>query len=253
VIAIDETVQASLPPGLRSFVIHNGLTPPDADGGRASPPAVRPFTVGMVGNLLRVKGCLEFAKAAAVCRARGLDVHFSYVGQSPRPARGLRHLASKLLGVAQEVEAEIRAFVAREGLEDRVHFLPFSLDLAAVYGGLDVVCFPSHLDAPGRPIFEAAFYGVPAIAAISEPKPDTFLPGETGLIVPAADPSALADAIELLYRDPARRLRMGAAARALAQVGFDARTNARQVLQLYRDVLAERATAPAAAGPRVSA
>ena len=41
-------------------------------------------------------------------------------------------------------------------------------NIAQAYARMDVICFPSHYDAPGRPIFEAAFLKVPSIAAVRE-------------------------------------------------------------------------------------
>ena len=63
---------------------------------------------------------------------------------------------------------------------------------------MDVLCFPSHYDAPGRPIFEAAFFGVPSIVAVRNPRPDTLVDGETGLAIRPHDADELAEAITRL-------------------------------------------------------
>src|SRR5207302_2927742 len=60
VVAIDETVRASLP--VAAEVVHNGFTPATADpmgqlSGRLHPGSLR---VGMVGTLLGLKGVFEF-------------------------------------------------------------------------------------------------------------------------------------------------------------------------------------------------
>jgi glycosyltransferase involved in cell wall biosynthesis len=90
-------------------------------------------------------------------------------------------------------------------------------------------------------VFEAAFSGVPAIVALSEPRADTFVDGETGIRVPARDPERLAAALERLYRDRAELRRMGERARALALGHFDIRRNADDVLALYRALLDRQA------------
>lgn len=111
------------------------------------------------------------------------------------------------------------------------------MPIKGIYDAIDVLCFPSHLDAPGRPVFEAAFSGVPSIVAAKRPHPDTLVPGETGLCVPARDALALAVAIERLYSDRSLLARMGEAARALAQKNFDIRTNAADMIMLYRQLV----------------
>jgi len=58
--------------------------------------------------------------------------------------------------------------------------------------------------------------------------------------VPPRDPVALADAIDALISDPERRRRMGAAAFARARAEFSVDVMVRRVLDVYRQVLAER-------------
>jgi glycosyltransferase involved in cell wall biosynthesis len=102
---------------------------------------------------------------------------------------------------------------------------------------LDVVCFPSLLDAVGRPVLEAAWFGVPSIAAVERPQADTFIDGETGIRIAAREPQAIATAVARLSTDRADLRRMGEAAKRLAKANFDARKNAMQVLEIYRRAL----------------
>src|SRR5690606_37681299 len=99
---------------------------------------------------------------------------------------------------------------------------------------LDVLCFPSYLNAAGRPVFEAAFFGVPSIVAVRDAPPDTILNGSTGVCIDTPDPIALADAIEFLYRHPEERLKMGENALNLAHNNFDIVRNANHLLMIYR-------------------
>jgi glycosyltransferase involved in cell wall biosynthesis len=103
---------------------------------------------------------------------------------------------------------------------------------------MDVLCFPSHYDAPGRPIFEAAFFGVPSIVAVRKPRADTLVDGVTGIAFAPGDAVALADAIERLARDRGLAARMGQAAREMAERTFDVTANASALLAVYRRVCA---------------
>lgn len=233
VVAINENVSESLPAGLPVHVIHNGMeVPPGADV--ASGNAERPFSAAMVGVLARAKGCADFVEAAAICRDKGYRIRFLLVGGGLRSEKGWRDKILQWLGFKEDTGAEIRMLIERLGLEGVVIFRPFTTDLASIYREFDVLCFPSYLDAPGRPIFEAGFFGIPSIAAISRPRADTFVAGETGLLVQPRAPDALAEAIMDLHDHPEDRKRMGAAARRMAHERFDARKNAEEMLSLYR-------------------
>jgi glycosyltransferase involved in cell wall biosynthesis len=244
VVAINENVRESLPHGLPVLVIHNGMAVP-AFADQAREKADRPFSVGMVGVLVRAKGCLDFVEAAAICRDRGLDIRFLLVGGGVGSGQGWRDRVLQWSGLKEDVGAEVTTRIGRLGLEGTVISRPFTSDLASIYREIDVLCFPSYLDAPGRPIFEAGFFSVPSIAAISRPMADTFVAGETGLLVPPRDPAGLARAIQQLHDAPALRHDMGAAARLMAHERFDAKKNATKVLALYRELVACRVTARA--------
>jgi glycosyltransferase involved in cell wall biosynthesis len=246
-VAIDETVKRSLPTNLSLpvKVIHNGFNMRPAGESAADARPADPLIVGMVGNLIRVKGCREFVEAATLCRDRKLPVRFVFIGAGEGAQPGWIARLLVRLEVGQNIERELRDLVAQRGLDGYVEFRPFTTDLAAVYRSIDVVCFPSHLDAPGRPIFEAAFFAVPAIAAISDPTPDTFVPGETGLTIRACSSEDIVGAVEHLLEHPQERLRLGNNACRLVATQFNAQRNARLMLDLYRDLLAREGEARA--------
>ena len=247
VIAIDETVRRSLPPDIACEVIHNSYLPSGGAVHRdaAPPPELPPrqpgtLRVGMVGNLLLLKGVREIVEAARLCRDRKLAVDFVLVGGNTRRLTGWTGKLLEALGFARDVERDVRRYIAEHKLENTVHLVNFTPHIEQVYRDLDVVCFPSHLEAAGRPVFEAAFYGVPSIVALSDALPDTFIEGETGLRMEPHNAVSLADAIERLCRHPGEISRMGSQARALAERNFDTRKNAEKVLAVYRRVLERR-------------
>ncbi len=239
IIAINANVSESLPADLPVHVIHNGMeVPSDADvAGRK---ADKPFSVGMIGVLVRSKGCVDFVKAAAICRDQGYNIRFMMFGAGSRLRNIWRDYALILLGINENVTNEIRKLIIQFSLEDVVILRPSTIDLNCIYEEIDIVCFPSYLDAPGRPIFEAGFYGIPSIAAISRPKPDTFLPGETGVIVKPGCPKDLAKAIMHLHDCPEERNQMGKAARLMANERFDVSKTARSMVILYRSLMVNK-------------
>jgi glycosyltransferase involved in cell wall biosynthesis len=245
IVAIDETVRRTLPGWLDVNVVHNGLRkvasePPVAAAER------RPFRVAIVGVLLRQKGVFEFVEAAKLCRERGLDAEFWIVGENVRDVRGLRGRLLSAFGFAEDVRGGLEAAIAQHGLRDSVKLLGFVQDVASIYRQIDVLCFPSHLDAAGRPVFEAAWFGVPSIVAVRDPLPDTIAHEQSGLCIPERDPQALADAIARLHGALEERRRLGQGARQLAEKYFDQERNSAQMLDIYR---AAQAAAAHVAGP----
>jgi glycosyltransferase involved in cell wall biosynthesis len=241
VIAIDETVRRTLPMDLGVDVVHNGLAvdvcPATKNNGV--------FRVGIVGLLLKLKGVYEFAEAARILlKERRIEAEFLIVGENVRALKGVKGWLLRKMGFAYDVRADLDSYIARHDLQLHVQLAGFVADVQDVYRTLDVLCFPSYLDAAGRPVFEAAFFGVPSIVAIRNPPLDTIVHGETGLCIEGPDPSALADAIEYLYRNPDDRRRMGKNARKLAEDNFDISRNAGKLLGIYDRVLAKFLPSP---------
>lgn len=243
VVAIDESTRATLPDELSVDVVHNSFTakrapiPDQHIIGKLD--ALRPdsLKVGFVGNLHYSKGLFEMIEAAKLIRQAGRDVEFLIVGGVTLKDKGLMAWMLAHAGLAQNVQGELTARVQREGLSDCFHLLGATLDIKYVYDRIDVLLFPSHYDAPGRPVFEAAFSSVPCIVSVSKPRADTLVHGETGLAIPAHDPVKLAEAILYFADHPSEVQRMGASAKKLADSNFDPATNARKLLAVYTRVI----------------
>jgi glycosyltransferase involved in cell wall biosynthesis len=249
IVAIDETVRASLPSKLRVDVIHNAfsLNPADIAGPSfADKLYLMPgsFRVGFVGNLLRVKGIFELIEAARLTRDQGLNVEFIVVGADAGRSDSFKSRILNRLRLGQDVGAEVRAKIDAYRLGDRVHMVGFMANIAQAYACMDVIVFPSYYDAPGRPIFEAAFLGIPSIAAVTNPMPDTLVDGVTGLAIPPHDAEALTEAIATVATDRALAARMGAAAHQMASSNFQAEQNAAKLLKVYQRLLGRPAAQP---------
>jgi phosphatidylinositol alpha-1,6-mannosyltransferase len=87
---------------------------------------------------------------------------------------------------------------------------------------------------------EASATRLPVVAPDVHGIPDVVLDGETGLLVPPANPVALADAIATLAADGALRERMGDAGRAFVEREYRWRDNAALMERLYERALAVR-------------
>jgi glycosyltransferase involved in cell wall biosynthesis len=100
-----------------------------------------------------------------------------------------------------------------------------------------IAVVPSLLpEAFGLVALEAMAMGRPVVASRVGGLPEVVIDGETGILTPPGDASALKDALHLLLREPELRQRMGRAARERARY-FTASSVVPQIEHAYHDVL----------------
>lgn len=123
------------------------------------------------------------------------------------------------------------------------------LDLMpSVYAAADVFLHPSVEDNFPGMLLESLSCGTPAVAFDVGGIADIVQDGVAGLLAPAGDELAMAAALSSLIDDRPRLQRMSARARAHAEEHFSDVSSARLHAELYADVAANRAAAPAPAG-----
>lgn len=221
-------------------VVHNAIDVQDWDRRRGEGgtslreelgvPASRPI-VGLVGRLNQVKGQRDFLLAAELVARAHPDAVFLLVGVT-RPVSPWAPLA----GYFREVEALTR----RPSLRGRVLVTGWRTDLPRVMASLDILVQPSRRETFGRVLIEAMASQKPVVATRVGGMPEIVVHGETGLIVPSDDPSALAEAILGCLQDPARRRAMGDAGRRRVEAQFDLAHRLRRIQAIYGDVLRRR-------------
>ena len=130
---------------------------------------------------------------------------------------------------------KLEAQIAKLGLQDSVELLGW-LDhnaLPAFLQTLDVFALPSTWEGFGVSAIEASAMELPVVASNIHGIPDAVRDGFTGLLVPAADPASLADALRRLIEDPALRRRLGKAGREYVATQYDWSENAAQMTRIY--------------------
>lgn len=95
-----------------------------------------------------------------------------------------------------------------DGGRPRVMFHGAVLDVRQAYAAMDVLVLPSDAEGFGLVLIEAMAAGVPVIGTNVDGIRDVIRDGETGLLVPPRDPSALAAALRRLSEDSALRQRL---------------------------------------------
>jgi glycosyltransferase involved in cell wall biosynthesis len=90
--------------------------------------------------------------------------------------------------------------------------------------------------------------GLPVVSTDGGSLPEVVADGKTGIIVPARDPQAMAEAIERLMDDADLRERMGRAGREWVQQRFTWHEAAVNTVAVYREAIASRRSAKVTAG-----
>jgi glycosyltransferase involved in cell wall biosynthesis len=199
----------------RSIVIQGSGVDVDAFSVRPQP-AGEPWVV-LPARLLRDKGIDEFCAAAAELRRRGCSIRFAIAGGlDPR-------------NPSAYTEADINGLARSSGVELWGH----RPDMQVVYQHAAVVCLPSYREGFPKVLREAAAIGRAIVTTDVPGCRDAVEPGRTGLLVPARDSAALADAIASLAGDELLRARMGEAGARRVRERFSERHVIEQTLALY--------------------
>ncbi len=111
--------------------------------------------------------------------------------------------------------------------------------LALIYSAADVFVMPSLAEALGLVGMESVACGTPVVASNVQGIPDVVRQGETGYLVPPADPLALRQRLEEVRASPALLSGLASTCRRFAVANFGYKENARRYLALYRDLLAQ--------------
>jgi glycosyltransferase involved in cell wall biosynthesis len=145
------------------------------------------------------------------------------------------------MGVALTAQSEAREVI------DHVRFLGERNDIADLLAASDIFALASHEEGSPNAVIEAMAAGVATVVTDAGGSPEAV--GEAGLVVPARDPAALADALLRLATDAGLRSRLGAAAAARAAVEFSLETCVSRYLALHGAVRSGRGVANALPEP----
>jgi len=170
--------------------------------------------VGTVARFVPIKGVDVLLDAAARVIAERPDTIFVLVGDG-------------------ELSGPLRRQAADLGIGDRVRFLGWRADMAAIYSDLDVVVLTSHNEGTPVTIIEALAAGRAVVATAVGGVPDLLGDSEAGVLVPDRDVNAIARAVLDLLGDAPRRFALGEAGRRRVYPAYDVGTLVARVDSLY--------------------
>jgi glycosyltransferase involved in cell wall biosynthesis len=186
-------------------------------------PSGRPVVL-LASRLLWEKGVADFVTAARALSRRGCVARFVLAGGGNK------------WNPSTVPEDQLRAW-QDEGI---VEWWGEVDNMPEVMGGATVVCLPSYYgEGIPKVLIEAAACGKPIVTTDTPGCREIVQDGVNGILVPAREPEAVAQAIGRLLDDRELRLQMGRRGRAIAEKEYAVGRVVQQTLAVYQRLLPE--------------
>lgn len=195
------------PASERAAVLPDGFAPPGT------------VVIGTVGRLAAVKDQITLVRAFITLIER----------EPPLRAR------ARLVIVGDgELRTQARALLEQSGLT-ALAWLPGTRDdVPELMRAMDVFVLPSLAEGISNTILEAMASGLPVLATRVGGNSELVAEGATGMLIPAAQPAILAEALAIYIDDEALRRRHGAAGRARVEREFSMEAMVARYVEVYR-------------------
>jgi len=167
-----------------------------------------------VGRLVRQKGHRYLLQAIKKIP----DADFVFAGDGP---------------LKDEIEREIEAL----GIGSRVHLLGHRDDIPGLLNSCDIFVLPSLFEGHPLSIMEAMAAGKPVVASDIRGVDEIITDGETGCLVPPANPDALASAIQSLIDNPGGARAMARAGNEKVIAEFSSSVMVKNTTAIYRELV----------------
>jgi glycosyltransferase involved in cell wall biosynthesis len=188
--------------------------------------AAVPARILSVGRAVEKKGHEYLIDACAILAGRGLDFECRIVLGNDNGSRLQQRIDRLDLG------SHVRLLGAhdQEALLDQYR-------TADVFALACVVAADGDRDGIPVSLMEAMACELPVVTTAVAGIPELVEDGISGLLVPARDPIALADALGALLVDAALRTRLGRRGRRAVEAGFESEDTAAQMAGVFREVV----------------
>ena len=172
--------------------------------------------VGMVARLEEVKDHETFLLGAKRLLDKRQDVRFYIVGDG-------------------SLHKQLEQKAAALGIREHVTFTGFLQDVEKIEAALDIAVITSRAEALCLSILESMIAGIPAVGTDSGGVAEVIRHGENGFLIPVGDSDALAERLDELLTDDAKRNAFGAQAKKDAEATFLAEQMTRKIIDMTKD------------------
>lgn len=172
-----------------------------------------------VGYLYKIKGTQYLIKAMHAITKEHKDVKLRIIGNGPDKQQLIK--LAEALKIKEKIEFE--------------GFVPHN-KMPKYYQQCDIFCFPTLGEPFGKSIIEAMACGKPVIASNIGGPAEIIKNGETGILVPPAQPKILAEKILKLLKDKKTAKKMGEKGRKTIMQDFSWEKIAEKYHKLYNSL-----------------
>jgi glycosyltransferase involved in cell wall biosynthesis len=176
--------------------------------------------IGKIARLFHLKGHDDLITSAKSVAAKFPNVRFLLVGD----------------GILRD---ELKQRIEKLGLSE--HFVFTGLvppaDVPGCIGAMDALVHTSYREGLARALPQALIGGRPVISYDVDGAREVTITGETGVLVPPRDTSALSEALIRLIANPDERKQMGREGQSRFTDQFRHQTMTRQIRELYETLL----------------
>jgi len=181
------------------------------------------LVIGSVGRMQAVKDPLNLV--------------YAFIELSHREHVGPERLRLAIIGDGP-LRREALALLESAGLAERAWLPGARDDVADMLRCMDIFVLPSRAEGISNTILEAMASALPVVGTRVGGNSELIMEDVTGVTIPAADPLALADAIEKYLNDAPLRQQHGQAGRERVEQMFSMEEMVKKYVQVYDSVLA---------------
>jgi glycosyltransferase involved in cell wall biosynthesis len=171
--------------------------------------------IGSVGRLWAQKNVALQIRAAAVLKKKLPGAYWLIIGDGPD--------SDSLSALAESLD-----------VADRVRFLGWRPDASRLTGGLDAFVQTSRFEGCSLSMLDAMAHALPVVSTNARGANELVIDGQTGILTPPDDPSAIASALDKILSDRALADSFGRAARDRQRLAFSYETYREAYIDLYK-------------------
>ena len=193
----------------------------------------------LVGSMVRIdpgKGVMDFVRSyeSLDTNVKGRTTYV-IIGEPTRKSR-TRENESPFEPGAEAYFDQIKSFISRTGIADKVLFAGYQSDLIGYLSALDVFVFPSRDELYSLVVLDAMAMGLPVVAAAAGGTLDQIRDQENGLLYKPGDTGEMAAKISSYLQSEELRIRHGSRAKSFVEEHHSMETMIRQLMDFYRNL-----------------
>lgn len=222
VIVIDSDVKNSFPKSFKSEIIRNIFIKKKF---LVTKKNNEYLNLGYLGSFLKYKGLEDLIEVVNNLTKKNYKIRLILAGNFIK-----KNFIIEKLNLSNNVNENIL-------INKNIIILGHLDNLKKFYEKIDILCFPSYLNALGRQVFEAGIYSIPSIVCIKK-NSDSFINNKTGLSFKNPGSLKVLEKKIIYFYDKRYEIKkMGKEAKKLMVKNYNTNKNKLKLDKLYQDLI----------------